>query len=335
MLTRIATVMGHLRGTPVGVLLRIVLATLVLLPVGLVVILASLLKAARWKSRARCRQWLHDHRDAFPDVDPSTLRITSEGGGVCNAGFIWRCRTTTGRPVEYFVKAFLPLGTFWAKICPWLSPFPKVRQPDSQGRFAAESRSRMALAHRHIPMPALLFCDLRHHLTISERLHGEMVHDMLHDVAERGAFTEPEADILRQCGRGLAQIHAAGFSVIDAQPANCMWVPERRRVYFLDLEFCVRGADQQPWDLEFFLTYIRAQLSGELQAEGVRLVKEGYEEVKPSMPGPRVQTRRVLKPFTPLFRAILEIRRGSEEPNTQAAAQSQSALDQEYSEAHA
>lgn len=302
---RLAT---HICRVPLKVSLRIVVATVLLWPILIAVLVASSWKATRWRSHARCRRWLQEHREALPDVDPRSLRIESSGGGVCNAGFVWHCRTLSGHDKRYFIKVFLPLGTFWAKVCPWLSPFPKVPAAQSGERLKAEHLSRVALAQRRVAVPALLYCDPINHLTVSECLEGEMVHELLDRVAQHGQLTSEEREILAQCGRGLAQIHAAGFSVIDAQPANCMWVPDRRRVYFLDLEFCTRE-DQRRWDLEFFFTYLRAQLPETLAAEAVQEVEEGYRAVQPRLSRSPTRIRRLLAPFVPVFRAILEVRR--------------------------
>jgi tRNA A-37 threonylcarbamoyl transferase component Bud32 len=299
---------SYWKRTSPWLLLRFAALGLVLLPVALVVIMASMVKSFRWRNPAVCRRFILRHRLAFRDVDPSTLKVQAVSGGVSNCGLIWRCKTESGAEVEYFAKVFLPIGTLWARVCPLVSPMPAIAGAGSSERLTVDVVSRQQLANHAIPVPRLITFDPVDRVAVSERLRGTMVNDLLHGVAARGEFSETDELILRRCGERLGQIHAAGFSVVDAQPANCMWVPERNDVYFLDLEWCTR-LDRRAWDAGFFVAFIGAQLEGPLEREARRIFFDGYRRHARLEPQAMAAAHQALAEFHPVLQAVLDLRR--------------------------
>ena len=87
-----------------------------------------------------------------------------------------------------------------------------------------------------------------------------------------------------------------------------MWVPERRRLYFLDMEYFTRR-DERNWDLTFFLAFITAQLSGRLESEARELVLQGYWSRRRPAQAPPAENLPILEDYRPVFQAILDLRR--------------------------
>lgn len=298
----------HLRETRPALLAKIALTTALLAPVWGVALVASLGKAARWRQAALGRAFIRKHRLAFPGIELSSLRVRPVPGGVSNAGYIWRCRTQEGKESLYFVKVFLPIGTLWAKLLPAVSPFPRIEAVRVADRLGADLFARARLERAGVAVPDCIAADHRQGILVSEFLDGRMVHDVLADIQRTGFFMKDDRLLLWQCGDGLGRIHEAGFSLIDAQPANCMWVPERRRVYFLDMEYATRK-DERNWDLTLFLAFLGAQLSGELEAEARELVLQGYWNGRQPGRLPPIETLRRLEEYRSVFQAILNLRR--------------------------
>ena len=298
----------YLRRTRPALVGKLALAVLLLAPFWLPALLLSLRKTARWKQPAKCRELLRRYRRAFPLIDPRSVRVQMVPGGVSNAGFVWRCKTLAGQETSYFVKVFLPVGTLWAKILPILSPFPKIEAVSVQQRMAADLFARMQLEKHGVAVPACVAVDPAEGVAVGEYLKGRMVSDLLADVRRAGRLAADDRYLLWECGNGLRQIHQAGFSLIDAQPANCMWVPDRQKVYFLDMEYSTRR-DERDWDLRLFLAFVRAQLTGPLQEEVRRAILQGYWGRRYLLEAPPAEDPRALDDFRGVFQTILDLRR--------------------------
>lgn len=297
----------YVRGTPPRLLLTILLTAVLLLPVWLVVLPVSLAKTARWSNPDRCRAFIRRHRMAFPDLLPETLRVRRVPGGVSNAGFLWSCRTKRGAEVAYFVKVYLPLGTVWAWLLPWVSPFPRIDAVTVQQRIGADLFAREELERADVAVPRCVAVDAGRGICVSEFLCGRMVNDVLADAQRAGFLIQEDRLMLFECGQGLGRVHESGFSLIDAQPANCMWVPEGRRAYFLDMEYSTRK-DERGWDLALFLAFISAQLTGSLEKEAKELVLEGYWKGRHPQRMPPSERSRLLDGYRTIFQAILDLR---------------------------
>lgn len=298
----------YVRKTRPALLAKIGLTAGLLAPVWGVALCLSLAKAARWRQASLARAFLRKHRMAFPEIDPSTLRVRPVPGGISNAGYVWKCRTQEGKEVSYFVKVFLPIGTLWAKLLPVVSPFPRIDGVRVADRLGADLFARARLERAGVAVPDCVAADHRDGVVVSEFLDGRMVHDMLADIQRTGFFMKDDCLMLWECGNGLGRIHEAGFSLIDAQPANCMWVPKRRHVYFLDMEYSTRR-DERNWDMTLFLAFLGAQLSGDLESEARELVLQGYWNGRQPMGIPPVETSRQLEEYRSVFQAILDLRR--------------------------
>lgn len=298
----------HLRKTRPLLLARIGLTAALLAPLWVVALAASRGKAARWRQAAPCRAFIRSHRLAFPGVDPATLKVLPVPGGVSNAGYLWDCRTEEGKRALYFVKVFLPVGTLWAKMLPAVSPFPRIEHVRVADRLGADLFARARLERAGVAVPDCIAADYQEGVLVSEYLDGRMVHDALADIQRTGFFMRDDRLMLWECGNGLGRIHEAGFSLIDAQPANCMWIPERRRLYFLDMEYSTRR-DERNWDLTLFLAFLEAQLSGELESEARELVLQGYWNGRQPAAPPPFQRSHPLEEYRSVFQAILDLRR--------------------------
>lgn len=300
--------MRHIRQTQPALLAKIALTAVLLAPAWGVALLASLGKAARWRQVALCRAFIRRHRLAFPRVDLSSLQVRPVPGGVSNAGYIWKCRTEGGKESRYFVKVFLPIGMLWAKLLPAISPFPRIDAVRAADRLSADVFARGRLEQAGVAVPECIAADHREGVLVSEFLDGQMIHEVLANIRRTGFFMKDDRLLLWQCGDGLGRIHEAGFSLIDAQPANCMWVPDRRRVYFLDMEYSTRR-DERNWDLTLFLAFLGAQLSGELESEARELVLQGYWNGRHPVGVPPAETSQRLEGYRSVFQAILDLRR--------------------------
>ena len=298
----------YIRRTRPVLLAKIGLTAVLLAPVWGIVLCFSLGKAARWRRAALARAFLKEHRLAFPEVDFSTVRVFPVAGGVSNAGYVWKCRTYGGQEIRYFVKVFLPIGTLWAKLLPVVSPFPRIDAARQAHRLEADLFARARLEKAGVAVPECIAVDYPQGVLVSEFLEGRMVHDVLAGIQQTGLFMKDDRFLLWACGHGLGRIHEAGVSLIDAQPANCMWVPQHRRVYFLDMEYSTRR-DERNWDLALFLAFLGAQLSGELESEAREMVLQGYWNGRQPMGMPAVEPFHYLEEYRPVFQAILDLRR--------------------------
>lgn len=297
----------NLKRTSPALLIRLALAILLYLPWLLYSLADSFLNLMRWKKIQTCQEFMRRHSLAFEGVDISTLEVSSKSGGVSNANQIWRCRKSTGEEIEYFVKIFVSVGSFWAKHLSLVSPFPAIYGGQSHERFTVDMISRVQLKERGIAVPRLIAFDPVERVMVTENLHGESVAAVLKEIAQAGSMSAEAEEVIRQCGVGLAKIHQAGFSLIDTQPANCVWVRAEARVYFTDLEFCSRE-DKRVWDVGFFLCFLAIDLHGELKNMGLRIFLESYQGERHMNLAGVQEVRDQLREYLPIFQAILDIR---------------------------
>jgi len=271
-------------------------------------ILLSLSRTRRWRKLTTCRNFLKRHALAFDNVDPESLTVESVSGGLSNSNQIWHCKKTTGEEVRFFVKIFLSAGSFWAKHLAFVSPFPAVYGGKTHERFTVDMVSRVQLAELGVPVPRLIAYDAVEKVMVTEHIVGETVDSVLERIGERGTLGPGDEAVLRQSAIGLARIHRAGFSLIDTQPVNCIWVPVEQKVYFTDLEFCGRQ-DKRAWDIGFFMCFIAVRLSGAVRQEVRAIFLESYKAEHRIDLTQLTATGLQLQEYMPVFQAILDIRR--------------------------
>jgi tRNA A-37 threonylcarbamoyl transferase component Bud32 len=292
------------------VLLRLIGVGILLFPLWIFVLIWSLFCAYRWRNLSVCRKFIKRHHLAFEDLDPSTLRVQQISGGLNNLNEIWRIRSTTGQDMEYCVKVFLPLGSLWAKVNAMASAFPYVHAGSIQERFTVDLMSRAQLAEKGIFVPQLVAFGAQESVMVTEHLKGLVVDDVLKAIEVKGVLSDDDLTVIRECGRGLGRIHAEGFSLIDTQPVNCIWVPEDKQVCFLDMEFCTR-ADYRVWDAAFFLMSVIIRLPENLVTAARNAFIEGYQSERPIDWHTIDRLDRQLKQYIPVFLTILDIRQFS------------------------
>ncbi len=292
------------------VALRIVVVFLLLLPLWLLVLMGSLIKSFKWRSQKTCLEFIRGHVLAFPEADLETLEISRLSGGLSNLNLIWKLKNSSGETLEFFVKVFLPLGSLWAAVNSLASPFPQVRAQRIHERFAVDMVSRTQLAERGIAVPKLVAFDPVEKVMVTECLHGIVVDEILRRIEEKGNFSDEDREIISQCAAGLGKVHAEGFSLIDTQPVNCIWVPSVRKVYFIDLEFCTRS-DKRVWDLCFFLVFLTARLSENHAREARRIFLEHYQKQRKIDLADLRKTTEELEKYVPVFQTILDMRQFS------------------------
>ncbi|MFA7000524.1 MAG: hypothetical protein WC352_00055 [Candidatus Omnitrophota bacterium] len=297
----------RIRQTRRRILARIVCVGILLFPIWVVVLAWSLIKTYRWRSLGLCRRFIKRHHLAFEGLDPATLSVRQISGGLNNLNEIWRMRDAAGREVEFYAKVFLPLGSLWAQVNAMASPFPFVHDGKMEERFTVDLMSRAQLAEKGIAVPRLVAFGAREKVMVTEHLKGLVVDDVLKDAAQRGVLSEEEAVMIRECGRGLGKIHAGGFSLIDAQPVNCIWIPARREICFLDMEFCTR-ADYRVWDAAFFLISVIIRLPAQCVTAARAHFVEGYQSTRPIDWSQIDRLDHRLREYIPIFLTILDIR---------------------------
>lgn len=309
MKTRLLPRIGHyLRRTSPLLLVRFIAVLVLFFPVWLGILLYSILKAQFWKSPDRAREFMKKHALAFRGLDPSTLEVTMLGGGISNLSLKWTCRGEGGKLERFYVKVFLPVGTFWASISPWVSPAPPVYGSGSRHRFIVDMVSRAQLAELHVAGARLIVFDPVEHVLVTEFLDGVPLSELLKRASALSSTPAETLEIFSLCGESLGRVHAAGFSLIDIQPSNCLWVESRRQVVFIDLEFCSRQ-DNRAWDLAFFLGFSTVMLP---QPEASHAVKaafmEGYQKhYQPDWIDLKKKDE-LLAEFMPIFRTIMDLR---------------------------
>ena len=298
---------GHMQKVRPRVAFRLLAGIVILFPWMAGSIIMSLFKVGHWRKIATCQAFLKRHALAFDGVDPGTLTVESVSGGLSNSNQIWRCRRTTGEEVRYFVKIFLDAGSFWAKHLSFVSPFPSVYGGETHERFTVDMVSRVQLDKIGVPVPRLIAYDAVEKVMVTEHIEGETVDSILERIGERQMLGPGDEAVIRQCAIGLARIHRAGFSLIDTQPVNCIWVPVEQKVYFTDLEFCGRQ-DKRVWDIGFFLCFIAVRLSGAVRQEVRNIFLESYQKERQIDLAKVAETGRELQEYMPVFQAILDIR---------------------------
>lgn len=299
------------RASPLLVI-RFVIAIILLLPAWIWVLLASIQRSWRWRRQKIHRKFLERHRLAFLDIDEDSLEVKPVKGGLSNLNLIWFCRTYSGEERKYFVKLYLPLGTFWAVVSSWVTPYPQVYGIRSSQRFTTDMVSRAQLAESEVAVPKLIAYDARAKMMVAEYIEGEPVDKLLRSVGEKGKATSEEIEAVRQCGVGVGKVHAAGFSMLDVEPSNCMWVSQRNRVYFIDLEYCTRE-DKRAWDIGYFFCSLTTLLPETLAKEMKKVFLEGYRSHYEPDWIQVEETGRLLEEYLPFFRTILDIRKYSPE----------------------
>lgn len=267
----------------------------------------SWFKMRRWRKADVCRKFVRRNRLAFENIDESTLEIESVSGGVSNSNEQWRCRTRQGTEEAYFVKVFTPIGSFWAKHLPLVTPFPFIYGRRTHERFTVDMVSRVQLATEGIPVPKLIAYDAVEEIMVTEYLTGETADDVLARISDEGRVDDNDREVIRQCGLGLGKVHRKGFSLIDTQPVNCIWVAHEKKVYFTDLEFCTRE-DKRGWDVGYFLCFLALRLPVDLKREAGEIFLEGYQRERRLNLDDVRKTSLQLKQFLPVFQAVLDIR---------------------------
>jgi len=168
--------------------------------------------------------------------------------------------------------------------------------------------SRVQLTELGVPVPRLIAYDAVEKVMVTEHIEGETVDALLERIGERGTMGPGDEAVIRQSAIGLARIHRAGYSLIDTQPVNCIWVPAEQKVYFTDLEFCGRQ-DKRVWDIGFFLCFIAVRLSGTVRHEARNLFFDSYRNEHKIDLAKVSETGAQLQEYMPVFQAILDIRR--------------------------
>ena len=298
---------GHVLKTRPRVALKILAGIVILFPWLATSLIISFFRVAQWRKIATCRNFLKRHTLAFDSVDPESLTVESVSGGVSNSNQIWHCRKTTGEEIRYFVKIFLAAGSFWARHLAFVSPFPAIYGGKTHERFAVDMVSRVQLTELGVAVPHLIAYDAVEKVMVTEHIVGETVDSILERIGERQKLGPGDEAVIRQSAIGLARIHRAGYSLIDTQPVNCIWVPVEQKVYFTDLEFCSRQ-DKRVWDIGFFLCFIAIRLSGTTRHEVRNIFLESYQKERQVDLAKVAETGLQLQEYMPVFQAILDIR---------------------------
>lgn len=292
--------------------LRFIVITTLCFPVWIWVVLLSYLHSLKWRRPQMGRRFMLRHALAFSSLgwnaqDLPLPQVTVLSGGISNLGLLWEISDREGNPQRYFVKVFLPLGTFWAWICPIVSPFPDVYASRAHERLSMDVVLRTHMAEKGADVARLVAFDPVEKVMVTEYLEGRMVDQLMGEMESRGELNDTDREIIRQCGLGLARAHLAGVCLVDAQPANCLWDPEKQKVYFVDLEFSSRS-DHRVWDVGFFLCYIKARMPGQLGRQVRKLLVESYESQHVLDWAGVTETNKQLREYVPVFQAILALR---------------------------
>lgn len=290
------------------VALRILGAMILFFPWMIASFTVSFMKISRWRKAKTCKALLRRNALAFEEIDVDSLTIERVSGGVSNSNEIWHCRKLSGETVRYFVKVFVEAGSFWAKHLSVASPFPAIYGGKTHERFTVDMISRVWLADHGIPVPKLIAYDTVEKVMVTEFLEGVSVDSVLEKIGERNALGPNDEAVIRQSAIGLAKVHKAGFSLIDTQPVNCIWVPVEQKVYFTDLEFCSQQ-DKRAWDVGFFLCYLAVRLPEPLFRTIRHLFFESYRQERQLDLVKVEETGQQLREYMPVFQAILDIRR--------------------------
>lgn len=297
----------NLRKVSPFLIARILWNFLLALPWFLAALAVSWIKMRKWRKRSVCRRFLERHHLAFRDIDVSTLEVKSFSGGVSNANEIWTCRTKDGKEIRYFVKIFVEVGSFWAKHLSIVSPFPVVYGGGTHERFTVDMISRVQLTDRNIAVPRMLAYDAVEKVMVTEYLDGENVDEVLKRVQKKGDLSEADYGIIQACGTALAEIHKAGFSLIDTQPVNCIWIAKEKKIYFTDLEYCTQE-DKKIWDVGFFICFLAIRLPFELKTQARKTFLQHYQQVSDLNLAGLDHTAKLLEEYLPIFQTILDIR---------------------------
>ena len=298
---------GSMRKISPRIAFRILAGIVILFPWMASSIILSLFKVGHWRKVTTCRNFLKRHALAFDGINLNTLTVESVSGGLSNSNQIWRCRKTSGEEIRFFVKIFLDAGSFWAKHLAFVSPFPDIYGGKTHERFTVDMVSRVQLTEIGVPVPRLIAYDAVEKVMVTEHIEGETVDSILERIGENKALGPGDEAVIRQSAIGLARIHRAGFSLIDTQPVNCIWVPVEQKVYFTDLEFCGRQ-DKRVWDIGFFLCFLAVRLSGAVRQEVRNLFLESYKNEHRIDLALVTETGLQLQEYMPVFQAILDIR---------------------------
>lgn len=296
------------RTVPFRIVFRILSALLLLLPWLLSTLVMSWFKIRRWKKPENCRAFMRRYGLAFEKVNCDAIEIRPFKGGLSNANQLWSCKTREGEPVDFFVKIFIPIGSFWAKNMSLVSPFPTISATDSHQRFMIDMVSRECFSGLGIPVPKLVAYDAVEQMMVTEYVKGVNVDEILVTIEETGFVSDSFKEAIFQCGLTLGKIHEAGYSLVDAQPINCIWNEEEQKVYFTDLEYCTRQ-DYQIWDVSFFICYFAARLPEELRRDIQKIFFRGYARERRFEDSDLDKIKHELWEYIPVLQVILDIRK--------------------------
>ena len=173
-------------------------------------------------------------------------------------------------------------------------------------RFTTDMVSRVQLADQHIRVPKLIAFDTVNKVMVTEFLKGETVDEVLKRIALRNAIGN-ESEVIRQCGLELAKVHNAGYSLIDTQPVNCLWLEHKEKVYFTDLEYCTAD-DKRAWDVGFFLCFLTLRLEEDIRKQVREIFLKSYQNARELNLSSVAHTSKELSEYLPVLQTILDIR---------------------------
>ena len=102
----------NVRKTHPKVAFKIFGAIIIFFPWMFSSLVSSMRKLGRWRKIETCQALMRRNTLAFDGVDINTLRVESVSGGISNSNEIWHCKKFTGEDIRYFVKIFVPAGSF-------------------------------------------------------------------------------------------------------------------------------------------------------------------------------------------------------------------------------
>jgi len=145
----------------------------------------------------------------------------------------------------------------WASI-KW---FPLALWSLGTKSFAVLGRTRLEreyainqfLHNKGICVPKTLYVSPQERLIFKEFVEGENFDEIVKEMLSGNREALVEADLIRDVGRKIAEIHRMGVSLGDCKPENILLTTEGK-LCFVDLEQATRDGDQS-WDIAEFLYY--------------------------------------------------------------------------------
>ena len=202
------------------------------------------------------------------------IKVERMNGGIANVVRKVSIQLSdSDKPKQVVFKKYRLLGSIYSFIGFFLGPFPFSRILP-RDRQQSEQIAVEHFTNIGISAPKVLFLDTRQKITVFQFIEGERLDKAIFGCRQTGRINDM-LFIFYNYGLNVAAIHHSGWSLIDANPFNIIFMNFESRISFVDLELS-SFSNNQDWDLAYLLNAIEKIAEGDLVHDIKKHFLDGY-----------------------------------------------------------